>query len=121
MAPIQSQDALHFEALGDGNDGGISKVDVLVAVLMEHRGNPLMVMITYIAIDSKSGVIGAVCQNLIGIIARSSDLRYNSGHGELQSEVTSRFGRRYVELIPTRGWSSRRSNAGIQASCACGN
>lgn len=91
MAPIQSQDALHFEALGDGNDGGISKVDVLVAVLMEHRGNPLMVMIAYIAIDSKSGVIGAVCQNLIGIIARSSDLRYNGAMPSLGSRTTRGF------------------------------
>jgi hypothetical protein len=36
-----------------------------------------MVMIAYSADDSKFGVIRVAAQNLIWIIARSSDLRYN--------------------------------------------
>jgi len=48
-------------------------------------------MIAYIAIDSKFGVIRAASQNLIGIIARSSDLRYNGAMPTLGSRTTRGF------------------------------
>lgn len=41
MTPIQGQDALRFQALGDGHNGSIRKVDILVTVLIEHRDDSL--------------------------------------------------------------------------------